>query len=425
MALYRRWIGGSSDVVSGYTSSVQDDAEIAEEVVEVMRAHAAHLAEAGLIPRGDGEALLKALGEARVEDLLRPGYEDVHEALEDYLIKRVGPAGGWVGLGRSRNDHVAAAIRLRLLRHMDALSAEVERLMCVAARRAAEYADCVMPSFTHFQPAQPITFGHYLLALHELLSDFLSALAAVRPVVDKSPLGSGPSGGTSAPLDRVRLARLAGFGGVAENTLYASSSRFFAGLAASVVASALAELSRFVDDLVAWSSPLLGYVEPPAEHVSTSSIMPHKRNPVTLEVLRARISEALADAEALLAVQEKIGYGYSLDLQEATRHLWRVFKTAEEGASVLRSFLEGMRFNCGKAYQDARRYPTTSSDAAERLALGGVPFREAYFKIAEAVKAGSSDLPDPREAVKRPVLGSPDPEGVRKSAMEKLSVCQQ
>ena len=411
-------------MVSGYTSSIADDVEIAEEVVAVMKAHVSHLMERGLVPREDGEAILKALEEIRVEDLLRPGYEDVHEALEDYIIKRVGPRGGWVGLGRSRNDHVAAAIRLRLLRHIDALKASAERLMCVAARRAAEYADCIMPSFTHFQPAQPITFGHYLLALYELLADMERALDAVRPIVDRSPLGSGPSGGTSAPLDRARLARLAGFGDVAENTLYASSSRFFASLAASAVASALAELSRFVDDLIAWSSPLIGYVEPPPEHISTSSIMPHKRNPVTLEVLRARISEAVADASALLAVQEKIGYGYSLDLQEATRHLWRVFKTAEEGLEILKGFLEGMKFRCDKAYQDAARFPTTSSDAAERLALSGIPFREAYFKVAEAVKAGSAQLPDPRDAVKRPVSGSPDPEEVRRSAMEKVAKCQ-
>ncbi|MEL9989951.1 MAG: argininosuccinate lyase [Thermoproteus sp.] len=424
MALYRRWIGGSGRLVAGYTSSIQDDAEIAEEVVAVMRAHVSHLVEKGVIPKADGEAVLKALGEVRAEDLLRQGYEDVHEALEDYLIGRAGPAGGWVGLGRSRNDHVAAAIRLRLLRHIDALRSVARGLMCSAARRALEYADCVMPSFTHFQPAQPITFGHYLLALYELLADFDSALAAIRPVADKSPLGSGPSGGTSAPLDRKRLAALAGFGSVAENTLYASSSRFFAGLAASVVASALAELSRFVDDFIAWASPLVGYVEPPAEHISTSSIMPHKRNPVTLEVLRARISEAIADALALLSVQEKIGYGYSLDLQEATRHLWRVFKTAEEGLEVFRSFLDGMKFNCAKAYRDASTYPTTSSDAAEALSMRGMPFREAYFKVAEAVKAGTAALPDPREAVKRPVYGSPDPEQVRASAKEKLALCQ-
>ncbi len=424
MALYRRWIGGGSDVVSSYTSSIEDDAEIAEEVIAVMKAHVSHLVERGLVPREDGEAILKALEEVRAEDLLKPGYEDVHEALEDYLIKRAGPRGGWVGLGRSRNDHVAAAIRLKLLRRIDALRASAERLICAAARRAVEYADCVMPSFTHFQPAQPITFGHYLLALAELLSDLTTALNSVRPVVDKSPLGSGPSGGTSAPLDRARLAQLAGFGGVVENTLYASSSRFFASLAASAVASALAELSRFVDDFIAWSSPLIGYVEPPPEHVSTSSIMPHKRNPVTLEVLRARISEAVADALALLAVQEKIGYGYSLDLQEATRHLWRVFKTAEEGLDVLRGFLEGMKFHCDKAYRDAAGFPTTSSDAAEKMALAGMPFREAYFEVAEAVKAGSAQLPDPREAVKRPVLGSPDPEAVRRSAMERLAKCQ-
>ncbi|MFB6490634.1 MAG: argininosuccinate lyase [Thermoproteus sp. AZ2] len=423
MSLYRRWIGGSGDVVAGYTSSIADDAEIAAEVVEVMKAHVKHLIEAGAVPRADGEEILAVLGQLNPADLIRQGYEDVHEALEDYLIKRLGPKGGWVGLGRSRNDHVAAAIRLRLLKHIDAAMRAAEEVKCAAAERALEYADCVMPSFTHFQPAQPITYGHYLMALYELMADFADALSAVRGIVDKSPLGSGPAGGTAVPLNRRRLAELAGFGEVAVNTLYASSSRFFAGLAASAAASMLAELSRFVDDFVAWSSPLIGYLQLPDEHVSTSSIMPHKRNPVTLEVLRARISEALADALALLAVQEKIGYGYSLDLQEATRHLWRVFKTAEEGLAVLADVVKRARFNCEKAYGDAARYPTTSSDAAERMALGGTPFRDAYFKVAEAVKAGRAELPDPREAVKRPVSGSPDPQEVRRAAEEGLRSC--
>ncbi|CCC81134.1 argininosuccinate lyase [Thermoproteus tenax] len=423
MALYRRWIGGSSDLVSQYTSSIDDDREIADEVVKVMRAHVAHLSERGLIPRDAADSILRALDELRPPDLLKPGYEDVHEALEDYLMKRVGPAGGWVGLGRSRNDHVAAAIRLRLIRHIDALTAIAERAACAIAEKALRYADCVMPSFTHFQPAQPITLGHYLLALCELLSDFTAALNAARQIADKSPLGSGPSGGTSAPVDRERLAQLAGFGRIAGNTLYASSSRFFASLAASAVASALAEISRFVDDLIAWSSPLVGYVRAPAEHVSTSSIMPHKRNPVTLEILRARISEALADALALMMVQEKIGYGYSLDLQEATRHLWRVFKTAEEGLEVLSDFISKMDFDCQRSYRDAAAFPTTSSDLAERIALAGTPFREAYFQVAQAVKEGNAQLPDPRDAVRRPVSGGPDPGEVAKSAKEILAKC--
>ncbi|MBP1448481.1 MAG: argininosuccinate lyase, partial [Thermoproteus sp.] len=314
-------------------------------------------------------------------------------------------------------------IRLRLLAHLSSLEVSVDGLRCVLAKRALEYAECVMPSFTHFQPAQPITFGHYLMAMEELLEDFKSLSPSVKSVVDKSPLGSGPAGGTAAPLDRPRLAQLAGFSSAAVNTLYASSSRFFASAAASLVVALLVELSRFVDDLVAWSSPMIGYLRPPDDHVSTSSIMPHKRNPVTLEVFRARISEAVADLVALLGIQEKIGYGYSLDLQEATRHLWRIFKIADEGLSILADFLAKAAFDCGRAGADAERYPVTSSDAAERMALGGTPFRAAYFKIAEAIKRGEFKPPPPGDAVRRPVLGSPHPNEVRRMAKRILESC--
>ncbi len=425
MSFYRRWIGGSGDLVRRYTSSIRDDAAIAEEVVRVMRAHVAHLVEIGAVPREAGEAVLKALGEVDPSDLLRGDFEDVHEALEKWLVDRLGPeVGGWVGLGRSRNDHVAAAIRLAALRRVGALREGVRRLRCVLAERALQYADCAMPSFTHFQPAQVVTFGHYLLAVDELLAEFLHALSGVERLLLRSPLGAGPAGGVQTPVDRRRLGELAGFVEVVENTLYASGGRFFALALAGVVASFLAELSRVVDDFIRWNSPEFGYVEAPGEHVSTSSIMPHKRNLVTLEVLRARAGEALGHYTALGAVVMKVGLGYSLDLQEATRHLWAVLDIAVEGVEVLRDFVEKMGFNCGRARADAERFFTTSADTAERASLGGKPFRTAYFELAEAIKRGEAGLLPVEEALRRPALGSANPEEVRRAASRRLAFCR-
>jgi len=200
MGFYRSWIGGGGELVRRYTSSLQDDVEIAEEVVKVMEAHVKHLAEVGAVPQDAAEAILKALKEVDPAELVKGGFEDVHEALEKWLIDRLGEeVGGWVGLGRSRNDHVAAAIRLAALRRVGKLRRAAERLRCVLAKRALEYADCVMPSFTHFQPAQVITFGHYLLAVDEATAEFLHVLKAVEDLLKRSPLGAGRRVGSRLP----------------------------------------------------------------------------------------------------------------------------------------------------------------------------------------------------------------------------------
>jgi len=425
MAFYRSWIGEGGDLIRRYTSSLEDDVEIAEEVVKVMEAHVKHLAESGAVPKHVAEAVVKTLRELNPADLVKDGFEDIHEALEKRLIEKLGEeVGGWVGLGRSRNDHVAAAIRLAALRKTGNLRRVAGRLRCVLAKRALEYADCAMPSFTHFQPAQAITFGHYLLAVDELVAEFLHVLKAAEDLMARSPLGAGPAGGVQTPIDRRRLAQLAGFGDVVENALYASGGRFFALVLGSAVASFLAELSRAVDDFIRWNSPLIGYVEAPDEHVSTSSIMPHKRNLVTLEVLRARIGEALSHLTALHAVVVKVGVGYSLDLQEATRHLWAVLKIAAEGLEVFTDFMEKMRFNCGKARQDAERHHATSSDTAEALALAGTPFRTAYFQVARQIKEGTAELLSVEQALRRPTLGSANPEEVKKAVSARLALCR-
>ncbi|ABL87460.1 argininosuccinate lyase [Pyrobaculum islandicum DSM 4184] len=426
MSFYRSWIGEEGELIKRYTSSIKDDVEIAEEVIKVMEAHVKHLAEVGIMPKEAADAILKTLKEATPEQLLSSEFEDIHEALEKWLIDRLGEeTAGWVGLGRSRNDHVAAAIRLAALRKASALRKNVEKMRCILAKKALEYADCAMPSFTHFQPAQAITFGHYLLAVDELAAEFLHVLKAVEKLLKRSPLGAGPAGGTRTPIDRERLAKLAGFEDVVENALYASGSRFFALALASAVVSFLTELSRTVDDLIRWNSPLVGYVAAPDSHVSTSSIMPHKRNLVTLEVFRARAAEALGHLTALNAVVMKIGLGYSLDLQEATRHLWAVLNMATEGVEIFIDFLEKMSFNCVKAREDAERYHSTSSDTAETIALSGVPFRKAYFQLAKEIKEGTARLMSIEEALQRPTRGSANPEEVKKAASTRLVFCRE
>jgi len=417
--LYRSWIGGE---LTGYTSSMVDDAEIAEEVVRVAEAHIRELARLGLVK--DPDKLLEAL--RRFRHSPDAPYEDIHEELEAHLIREAGPEAGQFGLGRSRNDHVAAAIRLRLKKHLDELLGEVRALRCTLLKLAERYADAVMPSYTHGQPAQATTLGHYMLALEEALSDAEEVIKAVYRIVDKSPLGAAAAAGTQVPLDRRRLARELGFSDVVLNALYASGGRLFATAAASAIVAMLAEVSRAINDLVTWHMPQIRYVRAPPSHASTSSLMPHKYNPVTLEVARARMSEAIGHLVALLSIVTRIGMGYSLELQEATRHIWAITRIAIGAIRILRDFLEGAEYDTARMGEDAEKYPTTSSDTAERMAMAGKPFREAYFEVAEALKRGEAKLLPPREALEtRASEGSANPNQVRQTARQKLEqLCQ-
>lgn len=417
--LYRKHLTEPSEHVK-YISSVKDDVEILNDVVRVFKAHVEHLVELGLIQAEVGKSVLECLDRFDV-GMLGEEYEDVHEALEDFLVKCSGEAGKWVGLGRSRNDHVAAAIRLRLVRYLGELKDSIRRLRCMLLKLSAESADWIVPCYTHGLPAQPSTLGHYLLAIDEALGDHAIMLDEVEHVVGKSPLGSGACGGTTVPLDREGLSRRLGFKGLVENTIYATSSRGFINLTLGVVASLAVELSRFVEDLIKWSSPDVGFVEPHEAHLSTSSIMPHKRNPVTLEVLRARLGEMIGDYVATLTIQRSLGFGYYLDLQEVTRHLWASVKVLIEGVNVLADFLARAKFRRERMEEAALKHPITSFHLVEILSTSQRrPYRDAYFDVAKELRDGKILLPYPSNTIREcRVLGGPNPSEVRRVAAKR------
>ncbi len=424
MRYREKLLGPGEERLVRYTSSIRDDQAIAGEVLEVLKAHVAHLAERKLIPRGSAARIIRLLEEARKDTglVLREGYEDVHEAVEAYLEERLGLEAGWAALGRSRNDHVAAALRLRARRLLLDLLASILGLRKTLLSKAEQHMADVIPAHTHFQPAQPTTLAHYLLSVEEALADSWRHIhSTLVDVVDKSPLGSGAAVGTTVPLDRARLSQLLGFREPVVNTLYASSSRLFLFAAASAAYTAMLVVSRFAEDMVLWSHPSLGYVELPPAHLSTSSLMPHKRNPVTMEVLRARAVELLGDLLALAGIEAGLPSGYSLDLQEASRHAWRVLSETIEAVSVVEDLVKGLQAT-GRGVEEAGRLPLSSPDLAERLSVEkGVPYREAHRTVASMIAEGLG--PDaiakrlgleapltPRESVEsKNVLGAPAP----------------
>ena len=429
--MYRRELLGSGDLVKvNYTSSIVDDAEIFKYVIAALIVHVNELERQGVLSGDEAGRVREAL-RGIYRDGYRPGegFEDVHEFVEAELIRRVGQVGGWVGLGRSRNDHVATAIRLRLREYMLDLISELIEFRKTLLTKAGDAADQLIIGSTHRQPAQVTTLGHYLLALDELTSDLLSLLISSYAIVDRSPLGTGPLAGVLARIDRSREAGELGFGDVVNNSIYATGSRFFMVQVIALIVSYLIEVGRFLNNIEMWLMPQLNYVTADPSHLATSSIMPHKRNPATLEVFRARIGEAVGHLVAMLSIERPVEFGYQLDLQEETRHAWVVMRIAIEGISILRDFVAGLRVNAERVREDLARYPVTTAEYAEFVSISEHrPFREVYNEVARAVRNNELDKVslNPVQVINEKLNeGSPNPNQVREEAARRLHSIEQ
>jgi Argininosuccinate lyase len=429
--MYRRELLGSGDLVKvNYTSSIVDDAEIFKYVIAALIVHVNELERQGVLSGDEAGRVREAL-RGIYRDGYRPGegFEDVHEFVEAELIRRVGQVGGWVGLGRSRNDHVATAIRLRLREYMLDLISELIELRKTLLTKAGDAADQLIIGSTHRQPAQVTTLGHYLLALDELTSDLLSLLISSYAIVDRSPLGTGPLAGVLARIDRSREAGELGFGDVVNNSIYATGSRFFMVQVIALIVSYLIEVGRFLNNIEMWLMPQLNYVTADPSHLATSSIMPHKRNPATLEVFRARIGEAVGHLVAMLSIERPVEFGYQLDLQEETRHAWVVMRIAIEGISILRDFVAGLRVNAERVREDLAKYPVTTAEYAEFVSISEHrPFREVYNEVARAVRNNELDKVslNPVQVLNEKLNeGSPNPNQVREEAARRFHSIEQ
>ena len=387
-------LGPTSDIILDYISSIEEDNEILQEVISILLSHVDHLASKNLVPRDAADKIMYALKKLRVEPELLEKYraEDIHEAIEMYLLDEVGiDDSSWLPLGRSRNDHVATALRMKTKKFLAEIMSLIIELRSVLVEKALDHIDTIMPGFTHLQPAQPITYAHYLLHLEEILSDYFTVFKTVYEITDKSPLGSGALSGTTVGLDREELASRLGFKSLVLNTLAATSSRDFLALAASTATSLSVALSRVAEDFIIWSTPQFSYIIPPSRHLATSSMMPHKRNPVTMEIMRAWAGEAIGHLVSLLAVLKSTPSGYNLDLQEATKHAWRILSWTMKTLQILTDFIKDAEVDKAKTMSDASNYALYVTDIAEYISVKtGRPYRLVYREIASILKNSSS-----------------------------------
>jgi argininosuccinate lyase len=381
----------SDPLFARLNASISFDRRLWPEDVRGSIAHARALQRAGVLDEGELEQLERALGEVGEE--LQAGEfrfsdddEDIHMAIERRVTELLGPLGGKLHTGRSRNDQVATDLALfvaeRSRRTLGLLAALMERLLELAER----HADWPMPGYTHLQRAQPVYLGHHLLAYFWMLRRDAVRFDAARRAAGEMPLGSGAMAGLNWDLDRDAVAVELGFDSPAPNSLDAVSSRDFALDYLSAAAICATHLSRLGAELVLWSSAEFGFCEPAEPFSSGSSIMPQKKNPDAAELLRAKAPRIAADFTTLLGVLHALPLTYSKDLQEDKEALFDAVDGIELCLEAAERLLAGMRFDRERLAAAAADEFLAATDVADLLARKGMPFREAHGVVGELVR---------------------------------------
>ncbi|QKY19127.1 argininosuccinate lyase [Halolamina sp. CBA1230] len=375
-----RFAGGPA---RSFMSSLDADTRIFAADLAVDRAHVVMLAEQGIVGDGDAAAILDALDtvEDAGHDALPEG-EDVHEAIESAVVNEVGPAGGKMHTARSRNDEVATCIRYRFREDLlDAAEASLE-LRGALLDAAAEETDTVVPGFTHRQHAQPTTVGHLLASYAGAVARDTERLLAAYERTNRSPLGSAAFAGTTFDVDRERTAELLGFHDLIENAADAVTARDFLIEGCSAFAALSATLSGLATDLIEGAKD--GHVDLDDAYASTSSIMPQKKNPDSLELVRAVSGDAVGDLTGLLTTLKGLPRAYNRDLQRATPHAWDAVDIVTEATEVTAGAVATAEWDAEACAADAGAGFSTATGVADALAAAGVPFRTAHELVADA-----------------------------------------
>jgi argininosuccinate lyase len=313
--------------------------------------------------------------------------EDVHLNIEKRLVELIGDAGKRLHTGRSRNDQVATDIRLWLRHQIDLCGGLLQQLRGRLATLALEHADTLMPGFTHLQVAQPVTFGHHLLAYAEMFGRDAERLADCRRRVNRLPLGAAALAGTSYPIDRERVARTLGFDEVCRNSLDAVSDRDFAIEFCAAAALIMMHVSRLSEELVLWMSPRVGFIDLADRFCTGSSIMPQKKNPDVPELARGKTGRVYGHLMALLTLMKGQPLAYNKDNQEDKEGLFDTADTIRDTLTIFADMMGGVRVKPDAMRAAALQGYATATDLADYLVKRGVPFRDAHETVALAVRS--------------------------------------
>jgi len=380
-----------SDLVKRYTASVGFDRRLAPQDIRASLAHARMLRSAKLLSATDLKAIER--GFSRISREIETGRfrwslnaEDVHLSIERRLIALIGEAGKRLHTARSRNDQVATDLRLWLREAIDDIGGLLRRVQRRLLDQAEKHAATVMPGFTHLQVAQPVTFGHHLLAYFEMFERDRLRFADCRGRVNCLPLGAAALAGTSFRIDRAKVARELGFQTISGNSLDAVSDRDFAIEFCACAALAMVHLSRLSEELILWTNPRFDFVALPDRFCTGSSIMPQKKNPDVPELARGKTGRVAGDLVALLTVMKGQPLAYNKDNQEDKEPLFDAADTLRETLSVFAELIAGIRVNAAAMRKAAEEGFSTATDLADYLVRKGLAFRDAHEAAARAVR---------------------------------------
>lgn len=386
-----RFAGSTAEKMQQFSQSLDTDWSFFREDIAGSRAHGAMLLKMGLLTAEEQEKIDHALWE--IENEIKKGVfepdialEDVHMNIESRLIEKLGPLGAKIHTGRSRNDQVATDYRLFMKKRIHEIIQLQKTLLEALLKRAETDIDVIMPGFTHLQHAQPISLGHFWMAYFWKYSRDLNRMLAAFDQTDQSPLGAGALAGTTLPIDRHCTAQALGFSGVTENSLDTVSDRDY--LLEFLFASStfMLHISRLCEDLIIWNTQEFDFIELPDDYCTGSSMMPNKKNPDALELMRGKTSGVIASLNDLMINLKGLPLTYNRDMQEDKRPVFHVLKTLDEILGILPDFLDKISMKPESIEPHLNKGFLLATDVAEYLVSKGVPFRETHHIVGQAVQ---------------------------------------
>ena len=390
MLMYRSRLGKDlDDITLSYVSSIKDDSDIAFYDIIGSEAHVIMLYENKLLTKTETKKILTALEELKGGNISQPDFEpeDIHELIESLVIKKTGiENGGKMHTARSRNDQVALDIRLKIRDDINILLQCLIETISTLLKTANENTKTIMPLYTHLQQAQVGVFSHYLLSYADSLLRDLDRFMSLYSRVNQSPLGAGPVGGTSLPIDRDSTAKMLGFSSLVENSIDATSTRDFVAEYVGCSAIMMTNLSRLSEDFIIWSSAEFSFIELSDDFTSPSSVMPQKKNPDILELTRGKTSQVIGYLTSILTTTKGLSSGYSRDLQQIKSSIWSTSKTSITALIIIKSMLSDLTVNQEKMQKATEEGFLVALDLAENLVIEKIPFRSAHNIVGKLVQ---------------------------------------
>ena len=388
-----RFSEATDSFVAEFTASVNFDKRFANQDIDGSIAHATMLAKAGIIKEDEKDLIVQGLQQIKQEiaagDFVwSVALEDVHMNVESRLTALIGDVGKKLHTGRSRNDQVATDIRLYLRDQTDILLGLLKRLQTGLLTLASQHTDTIMPGFTHLQTAQPVSFGHHVMAWFEMLMRDSERFIDARKRINQLPLGAAALAGTTYPIDRHYTAGLLGFEGVCQNSLDAVSDRDFAIEFSSNASILMMHLSRMSEEIILWMSAQFGFVQVPDRFCTGSSIMPQKKNPDVPELVRGKAARVFGDLIALLSLMKNQPLAYNKDNQEDKEPLFDVVDTLTGSLLAFADMLPNLVPNKANMRAATMKGYATATDLADYLVRRGLAFRDAHEVVGKAVALG-------------------------------------